>query len=203
MVKPTTKNGGKGRFGFPGPIAVLGALFVVSALLRLFDGIPQVWAATGNQAPQTPTMAENDGGQSLAEAADLQRVLDALRDRERALQAAETALAEKQAQVTELEQEAQARIAKAEQAEAALADTMATADQASEADLAQLTQVYERMKPKSAASLFEAMQPEFSAGFLGRMTPDAAAAILASMSPEAAYSVSAILAGRNALAGKP
>lgn len=203
MANPSPKPRSKRRFAIPGPIAILGALFVVSALLRLFDGIPQVLAATGTQTPQAQTAAQSGPDQMVTDSADLQRVLDALRDRERALEEAEAELAEKQAQVAKLAQEAQARIAQAEEAEAALADTMALADQASEADLAQLTQVYERMKPKSAASLFEAMQPEFSAGFLGRMTPDAAAAILASMSPEAAYSVSAILAGRNALAGKP
>ena len=203
MANPSQNPHLKRRFGIPGPIAILGALFVLSALLRLFDGIPQVRAATGAQTPQPHAATPTEPGPALRGPADLQRVLDALRTRERALEEAEAALAEKQAKVAALVQEAQARIAQAEKAEAALADTMALADQASEADLAQLTQVYERMKPKSAALLFEAMQPEFSAGFLGRMTPDAAAAILASMSPEAAYSISAILAGRNALAGKP
>lgn len=180
---------------------ILGSLFIVSALVRLFDGVPQVLAANDALSAATTKPAQSALEDITAPDRDLQRVLDALRERERKLAAAEQDLAARQQELAEQEKQALARLTEAERAEAALQETMALADQASETDLARLTQVYERMKPKSAAALFEAMQPAFSAGFLGRMSPDAAAAILASMSPEAAYSVSAILAGRNAEAG--
>lgn len=90
------------------------------------------------------------------------------------------------------------RIAELEKAEQALRDTLAIADQASEKDLLQLTELYQAMKPKDAAALFNGMDPEFSAGFLGRMRPAEAAAIMSGMEAEKAYAVSALLAGRNA-----
>ncbi|TKA97657.1 hypothetical protein FAZ78_04745, partial [Cereibacter changlensis] len=95
-----------------------------------------------------------------------------------------------------------AKLAELAAAEAALSETLARADGASEGDLTRLTSVYETMKPKDAAALFEAMAPEFAAGFIGRMRPDAAAAVLSGMSAEAAYSISVLLAGRNALVPK-
>jgi flagellar motility protein MotE (MotC chaperone) len=87
-------------------------------------------------------------------------------------------------------------------AEAKLSETLSRADGAAETDLAQLTQVYESMKPKDAAKLFAAMDPEFAAGFLGRMQPASSAAIMSGMPADAAYAVSVLLAGRNAMVPK-
>ena len=85
-----------------------------------------------------------------------------------------------------------------QQAEADLTATIALADSAAETDLAQLTTVYENMKPKEAADLFAEMSPPFAAGFLGMMRPDSAAQIMTELEPEVAYSFSVVLAGRNA-----
>jgi flagellar motility protein MotE (MotC chaperone) len=90
------------------------------------------------------------------------------------------------------------QLAALEEAEAELRSLISMAETASESDIAQLTTVYENMKPKEAAAVFERMAPQFAAGFLGRMRPEAAARILAGLEPETAYGVSAILAGRNA-----
>ncbi|MFU8776460.1 MAG: MotE family protein [Roseovarius sp.] len=75
---------------------------------------------------------------------------------------------------------------------------IAQTESAAENDVAQLTKVYESMKPKQAAALFEEMDPVFAAGFLARMRPEAAADVLAGLSPGAAHGISVILAGRNA-----
>lgn len=83
-------------------------------------------------------------------------------------------------------------------AEETLNATIAMAEAASQTDIAQLTTVYENMKPKEAAALFEEMPPEFAAGFLGLMRPDVAASIMTELAPETAYSFSVVLAGRNA-----
>ena len=85
-----------------------------------------------------------------------------------------------------------------EEAEGILNATIAMAESASQTDVAQLTTVYENMKPKEAAALFEEMSPEFAAGFLGLMRPDVAAAIMTRLAPATAYSFSVVLAGRNA-----
>jgi flagellar motility protein MotE (MotC chaperone) len=94
------------------------------------------------------------------------------------------------------------RMGELQKAEDDLEKTMAIANGASEKDLAQLTAVYEAMKPADAAVLFQTMAPEFAAGFLGRMQPTSAAAIMTGMKPDKAYEVSVLLAGRNALAPK-
>ncbi|MBL4807490.1 MAG: hypothetical protein JKY31_09385 [Rhodobacteraceae bacterium] len=85
-------------------------------------------------------------------------------------------------------------------AEEQLAATLAQADDAAENDVAQLTEVYERMKPGDAAPIFETMDIQFSAGFFARMRPDAAANIMAELPAELAYSISVVMAGRNARA---
>ena len=191
------------RSRWPGPIPTLGAFFLASALLRVMGGIPEVMAAGG----ETPVAPQPDPPHTQAalcvDDAELQRILDAVRAREAAVAETEAALEKQAAQIAADRQDADARTEEARRAEADLKATMATADAASETDLAQLTQVYQRMKPKQAAALFEAMAPQFSAGFLARMSAESAAGILAAMTPEAAYSVSVILAGRNADAGIP
>ncbi len=89
------------------------------------------------------------------------------------------------------------RLASLREAESKLRATLALADGASERDLAGLTSVYEKMKPKETAALFEEMDPAFAAGFLARMRPEIAAGVMAGLSPKAAYTISVILAGRN------
>ena len=90
------------------------------------------------------------------------------------------------------------KLAELTEAEERLRATMAQSQAAAEDDIAQLTSVYENMKPKQASEVFARMTPEFAAGFLGRMRADAAAQILASLDPDKAYSISVLLAARNA-----
>ena len=109
-----------------------------------------------------------------------------VQDREKALEIADLAIA--------------GRLITLREAEDALRATVAVADNAAEADLTRLTDVYQNMKPKDAAALFETMDPIFAAGFLSRMPPDTAAGVMAGLNPEAAYTISVVMAGRNALA---
>ncbi|MEC3861568.1 hypothetical protein VK792_09755 [Mesobacterium sp. TK19101] len=184
-----------------GPVGVIGALLIGSALVRLVAGAGQVLASG------SPGMALN-APKHIAESPlcttddDLQRVLDALRAREDKVAREEARITARLAELASAEAHLAERQAAAETAEAKLAATMAQADRASEDDLSRLTTVYERMKPKPAAALFESMAPEFAAGFLGRMSPEAAAAIMAAMHPETANAISVLLAGRNANAGR-
>ena len=187
-----------------GPVGVIGLLFLGSAVLRIATGAGSVWAADQPApvaAPPAVTAHALPAPALCQTEADLQRLLDALLSREAAVESEEARITARLAELAETEARAKAAQAEAEVARAALEDTMALADSASETDLAQLTQMYERMKPKAAAAVFATMEPEFAAGFVGRMQPDAGAAVLAAMPPEAAYSVSVILAGRNAGAG--
>ena len=78
---------------------------------------------------------------------------------------------------------------------------MALADSAAENDLAQLTAIYENVKPKRAAEIFQSMDTTFAAGILGRMSPAQAGEILTLVDAETAYAISVLMAARNMNAG--
>lgn len=131
---------------------------------------------------------------------DLNMLISALSAREAELDAREQLLSDREADLLEAQRAIQANLADLEMAEQRLAARMAESNGASDADIGQLTQVYQSMKPKAAADLFAAMAPEFAAEFLVRMTPDGAAAVFSNLEPDVAYALSAVIAGRNALA---
>lgn len=172
-------------------LILLGAMFVGSAILRGSLSATAVMASVPSSAPSATESVcpEVEGPAALVSA----------------LQEREARVAEREAELDTLERQlSDARVALAEQisdlemAEAALRESLAIADRGAEVELAQLTSVYESMKPDDAARLFAEMAPEFGAGFLGRMSPAAAAGILAGLDPADAYAMSVLLAGQNA-----
>jgi flagellar motility protein MotE (MotC chaperone) len=173
--------------GSPAILTLLAALFLGSAVVRLASGMGEAMAVE----------AEADMPVQAAPGADLNAAIAALNAREARIAAREGALADRMQALTLAEARARERIAELRAAEAALAETLAIADQAAERDIAQLTSLYESMKPKDAAALFEEMAPEFAAGFLARMQTPAAANVMAGLTPRTAYAISVILAGRN------
>jgi len=177
-------------------LPVIAGLLLASALARIGDA-------------QIAAPADPGGAEEAADAPDAYACTPdpAIADLLAELQARETTLAERAAQIAErmqalrlTEELAAARLAELEAAEAALARTLTLAEEAAEQDVLRLTAVYENMKPKNAAELFSRMAPGFAAGFLGHMRPEAAAAILSGLEPDLAYAISATLAGRNAAA---
>lgn len=182
-------------------LPTLAVLFIGASALRLAAGVNAALAQNPDPAIQTAAL-----GPSLPEpvAQRTDAVSEAelsleIRRRERAVEAREASLAERQAVLTAFEARVQAQISALEAAEAELAATMALADRAAEDDILRLVSVFEEMKPEDAAAVFAEMDPEFAAGFLARLTPGAAAAILAGLAPRQAYALSALIAGRNAL----
>ena len=179
------------RLARRGTLFIVAMLFATSGALRLGAEVGTA-LARAEDAPDPPMMdaeAACEMPAALAEALTLRegRVLAqeaALQDRLAALGLADSAINTRLAELAAMEEELRA--------------TLAMADGAAEEDIAQLTAVYQAMKPKDAAALFETMAPEFAAGFLSRMPPESAAAILSGMSAEAAYGISVIVAGRNA-----
>ena len=167
---------------------VIIGLLLASAMLRLATeagpAIAEISAQTGaeTQAPE----AGDDG------------FIAALLERERLLSEREAAFEARLEAMRIAEAELQENLAALEAAEASLLATIAMAETASASDVAQLTAVYENMKPKEAAALFAEMSPDFAAGFLAVMRPDTAAAIMSELEPETAYAFSVVLAGRNA-----
>lgn len=169
-------------------LMVLGIMLAGAGAMRMSLGATVALAS----APATSTSDEIcppvDGPADLVAA--LQQREERVAAREAELDARESELhGARDALVVQLDE--------LESAETELRELLALADRGAEADLAQLTSVYENMKPDDAAALFAAMDPQFAAGFLGRMSPHAAAGILAGLDPAEAYAISAILAGQN------
>jgi len=176
-----------------GTLAVILALLVASALVRLGGGAGQ---ATARAVATAGTVEQASG--HCETPADLQRLLDEMMAREARLAEDEAALADRREALALVDAEIARKLDELAAAEDSLRRTLAIAETAAEDDIARLTRVYETMKPKQAAALFEQMDARFASGFLARMRPDAAAEIMAGLSPEAAHMLSVVLAGRNA-----
>lgn len=180
---------------------LIGILFFASGLLRLADGTGlavarEIEALGGHGVANAQTHA-GDGTQEQVRTAEFSAELRALRERSAALDEREVLIERRLAALRQAEEKIATEMAALVAAEESLAATLSLADGAAEADIARLTAVYERMKPKEAAEVFDAMDPTFAAGFLARMRHDTAADILAGLPPAKAYTVSVILAGRN------
>lgn len=181
------------RFGFPRSTLTLIALFLAcSGALRIGFGV-------GTALARAPEEATSDLAPAQCTETPI-ALVEALQTRETVLAQREAALEERLAALDLAETAIAARLEELERAETTLKDLVAVSDGAAEEDLAQLTAVYEVMKPAEAAALFSAMPSDFAAGFLGRMRPEAAAQVMAGMAPEDAFAISATIAGRNALA---
>jgi flagellar motility protein MotE (MotC chaperone) len=176
-----------------GTLTAIAALLLVSALVRLGDGVGHAMARTDATA-EAPAAAPAQ----CRTPADLQRLLDEMTTREAQVAEDEAALADRREALALVDSEIARKLNELAAAEDSLRRTLAIAETAAEDDIARLTRVYETMKPKQAAALFERMDAGFAAGFLARMRPEAAAAIMAGLSPEAAHRLSVVLAGRNA-----
>lgn len=179
-------------------LVLLSSLLLGSAFLRL--GVEAAPAISREMSSETAPAVEKEQTEQpqYKGPAELQLLLDALQEREARLVAREDLLEDQLIALKVAEDAIGKKIAELTKAEQKLSDTLQVADGAAEGDLEQLTNLYEKMKPKDAAALFEEMAPTFAAGFLSRMKPDAAASIMAGLSPKTAYSISVVYAGRNA-----
>jgi flagellar motility protein MotE (MotC chaperone) len=177
-----------------GTLSAIAGLLICSAGLRIV-GISSVAIAAVDQggAPAIEPTMQKPSGENL----DLDALLESFKVRETTLEAEEARLSERAEKIEKMHDALGAKLQELSDAEVALRGLLAIADSASEDDVAQLTTVYENMKPKNAAIVFEEMEPAFAAGFLARMRPDSAAAVMAGLKPKTAYAVSVVLAGRH------
>lgn len=190
MIDRRKRSLGRSR---KGTLAVIGTLLMLSAGVRMVTEAGHALASEPRTEVGGPQRSPD-----LARPDNLTVALNAIKEREARLIAREAELSEREVILSAAEDAIDAELAKLEQAEQSLRETISLAAAAAENDLSQLTAVYASMKPKQAAALFEKMDSTFAAGFLGRMASDSAARILAGMTPEKAYEISVELAGRNA-----
>lgn len=179
----------------PGPLSVLTLLLVVSGLLRLTSG-PVVALATDVDFAAADESSET-ASQRIPDQ-NMDQWIAELMTRDDALALAEADIAQEREELALAKQVLAEQFAALQDAQDTLRRSLHAAGETAAGDVTQLTEVYQRMKPKEAAAIFEKMDPNFAAGFLARMKPDAAAQVMAGLQPETAYTFSAILAGRNA-----
>lgn len=191
-TSPTSRPRTKSRV-----LVVLSALMIGSAATRIAI---QAGPAIANEmaGSQTSEAAAISAATKGTESEQFHKMLSAFQERENRISAEEAELAEEKRRLEVAKIEIGKKLTDLERAENKLRATLALAEGVSEADLARLTAIYERMKPKEAAAMFDQMDPRFAAGFLGRMKPDAAARILVGLEPKTAYSISVVMAGRHA-----
>lgn len=182
------------------PVWVIVALLLGSAVLRGAAGYASLApgpAPVQGDGRTGPTSALESGEECRTDP-ELAAMMREFAERRADLETRAEHLALREATLRALDEQVRQSLARLADAERALSATMARAETAAESDIARLTAVYEKMKPKEAAELFGQMAPDFAAGFLARMRPDAAAAIMANLKPRSAYAISVVLAGRNA-----
>lgn len=193
-----TARGTTRRWPRAGVLAILAGLMIASATLRLLSGADAFIAqAAGETEPLKAPEEVSDA--ELAEMLDDEpmTLLDALNQKEARLKLRERKIIKREKALELSERAVKQQLIALEDAEERLRRTISLAQGAAEADVAGLTEVYSRMKPKNAAALFTEMAPDFAAGFLARMRPEVALAIMAGLPPDQAYAISAILAARN------
>ena len=193
-VKRTTPRRRTGR----GVLSLIAGMLIASGVFRIGDGVGFAFAVESDNLAEPEVIAAPEDTALCSPTADTSELLSAFQAREARLTERESQIEARLQALRVAETEISEKLAALESAESSLAATLAIADGAAEDDLAQLTAVYENMKPQDAAALFEQMAPEFSAGFMGRMRPEAAAAIMTNLEPATAYTISVLLAGRNA-----
>lgn len=179
----------------PGPLMVLTLLLLGSGLLRAASG-PVAALATDIDA-SSPGASDATTVTCVPDQ-DMDLWISELIERDEAVALAERDLVRDREELALAKQVIAEQLAALRTAQATLRRNLQAAGETAAGDVSQLTDVYQRMKPKEAAAIFEKMDPGFAAGFLARMKPDAAAQIMAGLQPSTAYTFSAILAGRNA-----
>ncbi len=187
-----------------GAISLIIVCFVASGAVR-FAGSAPAFAQEmggrrdyGNAAPHVEEVAMAETAASCEPMGEPSVLLAAIATRQEQIATREAYIDGREQTLKVAEARISEQLIALRGAEERLAATLAIADDAAENDVAQLTEVYERMKPTDAAGIFETMDIQFAAGFFARMRPDSAANIMAELPSDLAYSISVVMAGRNA-----
>ena len=178
-----------------GTITVIVGLFLASGLIRMVEVAPAfAEEMLPDSAPEAMEMA------STGPTPDMPALLKVIQAREAQIAEREAYIDRRMQTLVVAEQRIREQMDALTEAESKLAATLSLADNATEEDVARLTEVYQRMKPAEAADIFETMDIQFAAGFFSRMRPESSAAIMANLPADLAYSISVVMAGRNARA---
>jgi len=131
------------------------------------------------------------------------RLLRAMDERGRQLDARASDLAARARMLEAIEARTSEQVRALEAERAALEGTLARIDREAEAGITRLVEIYENMKPKEAARIFEAMPAEVAAGFVRRMAEKKSALVMGNLDAEHAYAITLALANSRARSAEP
>jgi flagellar motility protein MotE (MotC chaperone) len=201
-------------YGFAAAVLIQGAAMAERALRTpLVDGIAMVQAgfvlaepAAGPELTDAPV--EPPGKVQPFDLAGRHpecdpRLLRALAERSRQLDAWSSDLADRARMLEVIETRASEQVEALRAERRALETVLARVDQEAEAELARLVKIYENMKPKEAARIFEAMPAEVAAGFVGRMAEQKSALVMGNLNATHAYAITLALANRGVPSAEP
>ena len=122
------------------------------------------------------------------------RLLRAIDERNRQLDAWSSDLADRARMLEVIEARAAEQVRALEAQRRALEATLGGVEQAAEAEVARLVKIYESMNPKEAARIFEAMPAEVAAGFMRRMGEGKSALVMGRINAQHAYAITLAIA---------
>ena len=131
------------------------------------------------------------------------RLLRAIDERNRQLDARSSDLAARSRMLEVIEARANEQLQALRAARASLEEILVRVDGEAEADIERLVKVYENMKPKDAARIFEAMPADVAAGFVRRMAEQKSALIMGNLEAKHAYAITLALANSHAPLAEP
>jgi flagellar motility protein MotE (MotC chaperone) len=142
-------------------------------------------SATGNLAPN-----EIYGQSASCEP----RLLRAIEERARQLDAWSSELADRARMLEAIEARATEQVHALKAQRQALETVLARVEEGTEVEVARLVKIYESMKPKEAARIFEAMPADIAAGFIRRMNESKSALVMGRLNAEHAYAITLAMA---------
>jgi flagellar motility protein MotE (MotC chaperone) len=158
---------------------------------NLWVGVTHAGAAEGELAAEPPPPHPSSPAD--------ERLLEKLGERRAALDRREEALITREALLAAAEAEINRRLAEMSAQEGRLAALEQERADREGAELARLSDAYQRMKPRDAARIFETMEPDLLEPVAAGMRTQALAAVMGEMDPAKARELTALLAaGRNA-----
>jgi flagellar motility protein MotE (MotC chaperone) len=131
------------------------------------------------------------------------RLLRAIDERSRQLDAWSSDLADRARMLEVIEAKASEQVQALQAERRALETTLARVDREAEDEIARLVKIYENMKPKDAARIFEAMPAEVAAGFVRRMAEKKSALVMGNLDARQAYAITLALANSHVPLAEP
>jgi len=125
------------------------------------------------------------------------RVLQALGERRKMLDARAAELDVREQAVLAAEKRLDTRLAELKAVETRINQAIGVLDEQRNQQIASLVRVYENMKPKDAARIFDALETDLLVDVAGRLKPAVLAPIMAEMSSDRARTLTSLLARRD------